>query len=194
MTREKALKAAIRLLEEAYQPEEIGEIIAGLNKFGPASYRRKWTKQGIYDAVKLWGEIHGRCPTTKEMECMRELPGAFAVKREYKMGSRAFLDAYFPERMKNFRKQKPAEELLETFIAEYNRIRPKSARDYNERRDGALPTWNVVARRLGLKRWSELLLLSGVELGCLKQRGAALRALPETGKTSVPQYEVKRVN
>lgn len=192
MTREKALKAAIRLLEEMYQTEEIKDIISGLKKFEPASYRRKWTRQSIYETVKLWSGIHGRCPTTKEMECMRELPGAFVIKREYQMGSREFLNTYFPSITENSSHKEQM--LLETFAAEYEKIKPVSARDYNERKADSVPTWNVIARRMGVKRWSELLLLSGVNLDCLKQKGSAVKALPELGKRDKSPYEVRRYN
>lgn len=192
MTRERALKAAIRLLENMEQTEEIKEIISGLKKFEPASYRRKWTRKSIYETVKLWSELHGRYPTTKEMELFRELPGAFAVRREYGLSSREFLNAYFPVKTK----EPDCEEqvLLQIFTAEYERLKPVSARDYNERKHSSVPDWNVVARRLGVKRWSELLILSGVDLSCLKQSGRVVKTLPEKEKGAGSKYEIKRYN
>lgn len=192
MTRQEALRAAIRLLGQMDQTEEIKDIVSGLKKFEPVSYKRKWTRQSIYETVKMWSEVHGRCPTTKEMEYLRELPGAFAIKREYKMGSREFLNVYFP--VKVSKSDCKDRELLDSFIAEYERVKPQSARDYNERKDSGLPTWNAVARRLGLRRWSELLLLSGVELSYLKQKGSVMKSLSETEKRAASRYEIRRHN
>lgn len=52
---------------------------------------------------------------------------------------------------------KPKEEWLKIFQSEFDRIHPKSANDFNVRRDKSTPTWNVVAEMFGTKKWNELL-------------------------------------
>ena len=191
MTKKQAVKKAIHILEEMEPTEELRQVIHALKGFDPVSYRRKWTKQSCYEAVELWSRIHGRYPTAKEMECLRELPGASVIRREYRMTLRCFMDTYFPSHPE--RQTQKQTELFDGFVEEYERIRPSSAGDYNARRSAGAPSWNVTARKLGVTGWRELLLLTGVDTSCLKQQGAIFRRLPGVAKKEDP-YEIHRHN
>ncbi len=193
MTREQAVRAAIRKLSELEQTKETAEIIQGLQKLEPAQYRRKWTKTTIYEAVSLWSTVHGRYPSVKELEMYKELPGIFAVKREYGLSGREFLQRFFPEERKRERGKLRENLILKQFISEYEKLRPVSGRDYNERRSPETLTWNQAARAIGVSGWTELLLVSGVDTSCLKQRSARLRRLEDSGLPEKNgKYEIRR--
>lgn len=175
VTKEEAVEAAIRVLKELEPTKELQDIIRGLEKFRPGEYRRKWTRSSVYEAVKLWSTLHGRIPSTKELEWDRSLPGAFAIHREYHMSSAEFLRSYFRASGSGNDISNRTEKQLEQFKEEYNRIVPRSARDYNQRRCKGTPTWNRTAKAVGVTRWTELLLLADVDITCLKQVSGDLR-------------------
>ena len=56
-----------------------------------------------------------------------------------------------------------SEKLKKIFIREYNRINPKSAKEYNFNRTNGTPGWATLARLLGVKKWSELLKLCNLK-------------------------------
>jgi len=45
----------------------------------------------------------------------------------------------------------------QAFIAEYKRISPQGAHDYNKRRASGFATWGKVAKELGVVKWLDLL-------------------------------------
>ncbi len=192
MTKKEALKAAIAVLRTLEPEEEYREIILGLEKYEPASYRRKWTRSAIYEAVAVWIAANGRYPSTKEMECERSLPCAFVIRREYHMSSREFLNKYYKPEMDTHRKSDKAGQRLDIFVKEYERILPSSARDYNKRRKEGLPTWNQTANALGICRWTDLLILAGVDVSCLRQVSKRLRNVNKKADANDSTYNVKR--
>lgn len=178
MTKEEAVRAAVNKLKQMEQTEEIREIIRGLEKFEPGQYRRKWTPDAVYEAVRIWSLAHGHLPSAKEMEIYRELPGSGVIRREFGISSGEFLRRFFADREKEHRHLKePAGDCLQQFILEFNRIRPESGRDYDVRRAPGMPSWMQTARALHVSGWTDLLLLSGVDVSCLKQVPKKLRSI-----------------
>lgn len=55
------------------------------------------------------------------------------------------------------------------FINEYKKIKPKNAREYNAKRGKGIPGWATTAKLIGVKKWSELLLVC--DLTAQRQNG-----------------------
>ncbi|MDE5965684.1 MAG: hypothetical protein K2G89_02495 [Lachnospiraceae bacterium] len=188
MTKEEAVRAAVKKLKQMEQTEEIREIIRGLEKFEPGQYRRKWTQEAVYEAVRVWSLAHGHLPSAKEMEIYRELPGSSVIRREFGISSGEFLRRFFAGREKKQQVvMEPEADCLQQFIMEFNRIRPESGRDYDMRRAPGILSWMQTARALRVSGWADLLLLAGVDVSCLKQVPKELRSIRNNGG-----YEVYR--
>ena len=56
------------------------------------------------------------------------------------------------------------------FIAEYNRIKPQGANDFDQNRADGLPTWITFSRKYGIERWLDWVTFCGLERSSPKLR------------------------
>ena len=151
MTRRQALALAIKALSEAGQNEEAIAVLHTLSEELPLN---RWSDAAIRDAVEQFIVDNGRAPTAADFK-KRGLPPHPVVEHRYGVTLRQWLDENYPAR------KPPPEEALqritEAFIADYLRIRPKSADEFDAGRTPGSPCWRTVAARYRTRRWRELL-------------------------------------
>ena len=117
-------QALLAVLETATDTEAIA-VIQDMIENMPF---HEWDAAAIDDAIEQYKFDHGHYPKPCNFRDDRRLPNASTVLYRTK------------------------EEWLKIFQSEFDRIHPKSANDFNVRRDKSTPTWNVVAEMFGTKK------------------------------------------
>ena len=79
-------------------------------------------------------------------------------------------DTGLPKGFKRKHNCLPKEKYMEIFTAEYSRINPRTAKEYNLKRSPHTPCWETVAIHNGAHGWRELLAVSGVKRVCRESR------------------------
>lgn len=159
MTRKQALIIALDYIKE----QDVKDTIMQMIKSMPL---HEWDKATIFDAISQFILDIGRVPTPKDFKYNKLLPKGATVQNRFNMPLNEFLKKYFPNGKQcdsNKYHNKTTDEWLAIFIAIYKKIKPHTAKDYNEQRDKNTPTWFVFARLLGLTKWNELLLIANLK-------------------------------
>lgn len=151
MTRKQALALAIEALSSINGSEEARKILHTLSQELPFT---QWTKEAIRDAVEQFILEQGRVPTVTDFK-RSTLPPHPMIKKRFGLTAKEWLDLHYPNRQPTEEEQR--EQINAAFIREYCRIRPGTARAFNEARREDCPSWYRVAVRNGLHRWGELL-------------------------------------
>lgn len=159
MTRKDALREAVHIVSNArIGKQRKEEILAGLTLCQQELPFAHWTKEAIFDACDTWVQEHGEL--TVRAFVSPQMPSHPVIKNRFGLTAREFRDRYYP--MAGASARSPyhgcsVEEWNQKFKADFHRIHCKGQKDYNRRRNRALPTWNTVAAMNGLKSWRALL-------------------------------------
>ena len=167
-----ALDRAIEMIGELPCSDENREIAQRLKELRDRPFVTNWTKELVFERLNEWKERHGRNPTMTDL-AEAGMPKAAQIKRLFDMKATAFLNIYYPTE-KNKRPtskytQKSKEEYIKDFIAEYERIKPRTAKKYNAARNKNLPTWMTIARYVGVTTWTELIEITKVDTSHLNK-------------------------
>ncbi len=166
MTRKEALSYAIQAIEQLPRSEFGDEAIQILNRISESCRYIRWTQESVFEALDQWKKEHGRNPTVSDL-AEPDMPKKGTVKRLFDMNASEFLKLHYPKERKKKPQSKYAafsgEDYLALFIAQYQKHKPKSSKEYDLFRDSDTPMWLTVARHCGITKWSELLVLTGVE-------------------------------
>ncbi|MBQ9530823.1 MAG: hypothetical protein IJR70_02000 [Eubacterium sp.] len=131
------------------------------------NYNKVWDAETIKEAVDKFVKEKGRRPLSRELDNNKELPSHNAILREFKMTAAEWLAENYPNNLnpnwREYYKQFSNEDLRNIFISEHNRINPRSAIEYNAKRDNNTPAWQYIAAKMGTSRWIELKEICGVE-------------------------------
>jgi len=172
MTRKQSLKAALHILQKHEQTDYITEISKKLQALIEDLPITNWTQKTIFDTFEQFLIDNGRNATTTDMK-KSGLPPHTVIKHRFGMDSKTFLDKYFPPKCNSrMLGQKYREEWLKLFKNDYERIKPRSAEEYNKLRQFDLPTWGTVARLFGIGKWSEFQKFCELPIYDKKQRQA----------------------
>lgn len=158
MTRKQALLAVLRTANDR-------EAIVIIKKMIKDLPFHEWDSETIDDAIEQYKIDHGHYPKPCNFRDDKKLPNAATVLYRTGIPLKDYLKRFYTkmtDSVKYF--DKPKEEWLNIFQAEFDRIHPKGANDFNVRRDKSTPTWNVVAQMFGTKKWSELLKIADREI------------------------------
>ena len=173
MTAKQALGLAISALKAQPGTEQTRAAIERLEQLIESSMVTHWTKELIIERLDKWRDSHGRNPTVTDL-AEPGMPKCSQIKRLFDMKATAFLNIYYPtdrpKRPKSKYTEMSRKEYIEQFKAEYDRIKPKSSKEYNARRAEGTPTWLTAARYLGVTTWNELLTLTEVDTEHLRRR------------------------
>ena len=165
MTRKQALMRVCGMLDTYEQTEETREIQEKLCEIMEEMPFASWSERTIFDTIDQWIIEHGKIPNTREL-AKKGLPPVPVIRNRFKMNAREFLDKHYPRPEKLCYSatygNKTANEWLESFKIQYDTINPRSAEEYNKRRDAYMPSWFTVARICDVQKWSELLELCGI--------------------------------
>ncbi len=166
ITRPKAIEIAIDAISRLPDSNQNRQAIERLINLQNDCKAMNWTARTVHQVLSEWRDSHGRNPTVTDLT-EPGMPKAVTIKKIFDMKASAFLNIYYPK--ENNRQKcskytvKPKEEWISDFVAEFNRIKPKSAKDYNAKRDPGSPTWLTIARYLKLSTWKDLLEITGVK-------------------------------
>lgn len=178
----KAINIAVDAIKQLPQSPENEQAIERLLNMKSDRYIH-WTREMVKDRLDKWAVEHGRNPTVTNL-AEPDMPKAVTIQRLFDMRASAFLNIYYPSGTSKRRNTsrytvKTEEEWVEDFVRQFNEIKPRSAKDYNAKRDEGTPTWLTIAKYLDLSTWRELVLHTGVNTKCLKVQ-----------QTSVKEYAV----
>ena len=151
MTRKTALNKAILILSQSEGNEEIIEKLQDLHNELPINH---WTDKSIHDRVQQFVEEEGRNPTVTDFK-RKGMPPASVVKHHYKINLADWLKQYYPTIRPSH--ETIRQQYVEEFISEYNRIKPRSADEYDAKRTLGAKSWQTVRGRCKQKSWRGLL-------------------------------------
>ena len=126
----------------------------------------KWTDKTIREAIIRFIDEFGRPPKVKELDKYDWLPPHPSIKNRYnKQAGKWLLENYPPKRVnwKYSYEHYTPNDFRNMFIEEYTRLLPNSKLDYNKFRNQTTPSWQYIAKMLGVNTWVELKELCGVK-------------------------------
>ena len=168
VTRKQALMLIIQTFEGTSENSpELCKAFSILREMANGTPGKIWSEESIRAAIDRFVAEHGRPPKVKELDTIPYLPPHTVIKNMFKMTAGCWLDENFPDYKASTRSKcssMNSKELLDMFAAEFNRIQPHNSLDYNRHRAESTPTWSYIAKRSGVRTWTELKALSGVQL------------------------------
>ena len=151
MTRKTALNQAIYILSQTKGNEEIIEKLQDISDELPLIH---WSDKSIRDRVEQFIEDEGRTPTVSDFR-KKGMPPHTVFKKKYNINLAEWLNQNYPTT------RPTAEEItnsyIEEFISEYKRIKPRSANEYETKRNKGVKSWQTVRSRCGQTSWRGLI-------------------------------------
>ena len=149
MTRKQALHRAIEVLKLQGE-NEAAAVLAELHGELPLIH---WSDSSIRDTVEQYILDNGKPPTPSAFKAAG-MPPHPVIQNKYGMTLGAWLAANYPTQKPT--KAELKEKYTAEFIAEYQRIKPRSAEEYNAKRIGA-KGWLTIKKYHEVKTWRQLL-------------------------------------
>lgn len=169
----KALNIAISAISQLPDNEENRQAIIRLQNLKQRDCYIQWTKETVFEALDKWKAEHNRNPTVTNLT-EPDMPKSVTIQKLFDMRASAFLNIYYPidKPKRNTSKYtiKTKQEWIDDFITQFNSLQPRTSKEYNAQRDPNSPTWNTIARYLGIGTWYELLELTKVNTKCLDRQ------------------------
>lgn len=166
-----ALEIAISAIQQLPDTEENRQAIIRLSNMKSQDRYIHWTKELVFEYLDKWKIEHDRNPTVTTLT-EPNMPKYTTIQKLFNMKASAFLNIYYPseERKPMTTKYtvKTEQEWIDDFKEQFDKIQPKSANDYNNKRDKSTPTWLTIARYLGVTKWTELIKITKVNTKCLQ--------------------------
>lgn len=160
LTRKTALLEAVELVKNAELPQEHkNELIQKLMLCAEELPFAKWTEEAIYDACSQFLIDHGRVPSISEFD-RAGLPSHTVVKRRLGITVRQLRLRCYPQELLE---EINRETYIEAFREEYRRCGARTQKEYDRKRESGQPCTQTILKATGLKRWSELLDMAGLE-------------------------------
>lgn len=163
ITRKQALQFAYRLLTGEAQ-EKIGELLEEY----PVC---RWSLENIIDGVDEFYRLNGRLLYEREFHKSNHLPDYGHILYKFKCGLQEWYRTFCAELYEKCgARKKPVRNYLEEFTEEYERIKPCSKDEFNQKRDSKKSCIaEVVMQKNNIKKWSELLSYCGLSVYHRKQ-------------------------
>ena len=113
-----------------------------------------WTDEEIRGLIDKFIEREGRIPNTRDLRASG-MPPQRIFMPIYGVTAGEWLSANYGPSVLSYdeRKKKYAED----FIAEYEKLRPRTSDEYNERKRSDLPRWQVLMKYYNLTCWTKVL-------------------------------------
>ncbi len=151
MTRKTAINQAIYILSQSKGNEEIIEKLQDISEELPLIH---WSDKSIRDRVEQFIEDEGRTPTVSDFR-KKGMPPHPVFKQKYNMNLAEWLQQNYPTT------RPTAEEItnnyIQEFISEYQRIKPRSADEYETKRNKGVKSWQTVRSRCEQTSWRGLI-------------------------------------
>lgn len=162
----KAIEIAIGSIKSNndLSPKTKKETIRILNNIAKRDYFTYWDKGKIIRTLKDYKERTGLTPTVTTLTEVG-MPKATTVQSIFHIKASLFLKQLFPEKRKTRHDKmytnpygfNTEEAWLKCFKEQFEKCGYPTSKRYNALRDKDTPTWNTIARYLGLSTWSELM-------------------------------------
>ncbi len=170
MTRKQALTIILAYFDNIDLSNDIKlkravEILGGMKDGTPGKI---WDKNSVEKALERFKKEYGRYPKVKELDSCEYLPAHPVISNIYKMTAGEWLNSNYPDYKETNAAWKyqygflSKEDLKQLFIEQFTAINPSSAEQYNSQRKRRTPSWQFVARELGVSTWNELKALCNV--------------------------------
>lgn len=156
MTRLEVLKYACKVT----QNKEVRKILKQIISEYPLS---EWTVDNINDVLlQFWNEHH-RLPLQRELLVANHLPAMDTFRYKHGIYFSEWYKTFMPEIYKE-NKEKTDRYSLKNFIKEYNRIKPYTMTEFNEKRDDKrIGSPLKIMQRNGFARWEDMLIFCKLE-------------------------------
>lgn len=151
MTRKQAITKAIAALKQEGVNEEAIRVLEELSSELPIIH---WSDTALRDTVDQFIADTGRIPTATDFK-RPGMPPYRVFMCNYGLTPTEWLQANYPEHYPS--QQEMMDRYTKAFIADYLRLKPKSADDFNERRSDKSRGWRSVARYHHLGTWTSLI-------------------------------------
>lgn len=166
VNKSKAISIAIEAINQLPYSDENEQAIKRLKTLGEMTINQHWTKETIFQALNQWKDEHGRNPTVTNL-VEYGMPKAVTIQRMFDMKASVFMSIYYPSEQT----KKPVtkysvrteQEWIDNFRRQYEQMKPKSGREYNNRREEGSPTWNTIIKYCHVGTWNELLKFTNVD-------------------------------
>lgn len=151
MTRKQALNQAI---QELSKKKEFSETVILLQDILEELPLIHWSDKSIRDTVEQFIIDNGRTPTATDFK-RKGMPPHPVIKQKYKITLGEWLEQNYPITKPTFEELK--EKYTKEFIEDYNRIKPKSQEEFNEKRTKGTKGWQTVAKYYNVNSWRKFI-------------------------------------
>ena len=123
-----------------------------------------WNDRKIREALNQYIMLFHHAPSVKDLDTTPSLPCHTIIANYYKMSAAKWLAENYPPKEYGRRnrgqpydnKYPDKEELKVLFRREFERINPSGSLTYNQMRSAGTPSWQYIAKRVGVKTWVSL--------------------------------------
>lgn len=151
MTRKQAIYQAIQALSALEGKEEAIALLQDIYDEMPLIH---WSDKSIRDTVEQFIVDNGSIPTASDFR-KKGMPPHPVIKNKYGITLAEWLRKNYPQPEKSIKVEMT--DITHDFIDTYNRITPKSAKDYDLRRPKEMKCWATIAQYNGCTNWTSLL-------------------------------------
>lgn len=159
VTIRQALETAIEVAAE--DDETAGKLRDILSEY-PLT---KWNEKNISDGLETFFDSHGYLPRKEDYQKENYLPFIDIYRYRYKMRRNAWIELHCPVLMQKERARGRTykQSSLHDFAKEYERIKPFTEEEFNQKRSKQICCAEVIMRYNKIKCWQELLACCGLK-------------------------------
>lgn len=153
VTIRQALKMAIEVVKE--DDEIVGKLRDILSEY-PLT---KWNEKNISDGLETFFDTYGHLPRSGDYQKEKYLPFVDIFRYRYKMRRNAWIELHCPALMQKERERGRTykQSSLHDFAKEYERIKPFTEEEFNQKRSKQICCAEVIMRCNKIRSWEELI-------------------------------------
>ncbi len=157
------IRQALRMaIEVAVEDDETTQKLRDILSEYPLT---KWNEKNIGDGLETFFDMHGYLPRKEDYQTEKYLPFVDIYRYRYKMRRNAWIELHCPALMQKERARGRTykQSSLHDFAKEYERIKPFTEDEFNQKRSKQICCAEVIMRYNKIKSWQELLARCGLK-------------------------------
>ena len=157
------IRQALRMaIEVAVEDDETTQKLRDILSEYPLT---KWNEKNIGDGLETFFDMHGYLPRKEDYQTEKYLPFIDIYRYRYKMRRNAWIELHCPALMQKERARGRTykQSSLHDFAKEYERIKPFTEVEFNQKRSKQICCAEVIMRYNKIKSWQELLARCGLK-------------------------------
>ena len=157
------IRQALRMaIEVAVEDDETTQKLRDILSEYPLT---KWNEKNIGDGLETFFDMHGYLPRKEDYQTEKYLPFVDIYRYHYKMRRNAWIELHCPALMQKERARGRTykQSSLHDFAKEYERIKPFTEVEFNQKRSKQICCAEVIMRYNKIKSWQELLARCGLK-------------------------------